>query len=333
MLLDRRNIAPHFPWIVLVVMVTVAGAGWYVATGLTSARWPGGSSLPGLVFGTLAATIIVFEFLLWPRKMLRTWRIGRVQTWLRAHIWLGLLCVPLALLHGGFRLGGELSAILMIVLFVVVASGAIGLALQQFLPRLMFERVPAETIYSEIDHFAQNLHDGAEEMVLVACGEERGEAQGAAAGPRGGADRKERRTRDGRATPFVTVGAVRSVGSIQGKVLQTAVAADRVPGAEALREFFYDSAAPFLLQGAKSGSPLSVPSKAGELFRRLRTQLSPPAHPTIDALEGMCEQRRQLDTQSRIHFWLHGWLWVHLPLSALLLVLLVVHIVYALKYW
>jgi hypothetical protein len=56
------------------------------------------------------------------------------------------------------------------------------------------------------------------------------------------------------------------------------------------------------------------------------------AHAAVTSLEGMCEQRRQMDAQARIHFWLHNWLWVHLPLSVALIVLMVIHAFYAIKF-
>ena len=95
----------------------------------------------GLSLGIAAGLICLFEFLLWPRKKLRTWRVGPVQWWLRAHIWLGLLALPLAVLHSGFRLGGPLSAATMIVFALVIASGVWGLAMQQFLPVRMLDMV------------------------------------------------------------------------------------------------------------------------------------------------------------------------------------------------
>jgi hypothetical protein len=73
--------------------------------------------------------------------------------------------------------------------------------------------------------------------------------------------------------------------------------------------------------------------QAAVLFQDRRTKLDPAAHVTIDALENLCDQRRQLEEQARMHFWLHGWLCVHLPLSVALFVLMVLHIWYALKYW
>ena len=43
-------------------------------------------------------------------------------------------------------------------------------------------------------------------------------------------------------------------------------------------------------------------------------------------------ERRDLAVQRRLHHWLHGWLFVHVPLTAALLVLLAAHAVLALRY-
>jgi hypothetical protein len=50
------------------------------------------------------------------------------------------------------------------------------------------------------------------------------------------------------------------------------------------------------------------------------------------AIEAIVEERRQLSRQRRIHTVLHAWLWVHVPMSAAMLVLIAVHIVVALRY-
>jgi hypothetical protein len=49
-------------------------------------------------------------------------------------------------------------------------------------------------------------------------------------------------------------------------------------------------------------------------------------------LESNCKKRRALVEQERLHAWLHGWLFVHIPLSAALLVLGMVHVVSALYF-
>src|SRR5262245_23615163 len=150
-LIGGNNFAQHRPWIVAVAVLSVLAGVWFVVAGLGKAAWPGGSSVPGFTFGVAGGLIILFEFLLWPRKKARTWRIGQTKTWMRAHIWLGLLTVPLLILHSGLTWGGTLSAVLLLLLLVVVASGVWGLALQQMLPQRMLHDIPAETIHSQID--------------------------------------------------------------------------------------------------------------------------------------------------------------------------------------
>jgi hypothetical protein len=61
--------------------------------------------------------------------------------------------------------------------------------------------------------------------------------------------------------------------------------------------------------------------------------LLPPAlHTTIEDLESICEEERQLTLQAQLHLWLHGWLLLHIPLSLALLLLGAVHAVMALRY-
>jgi hypothetical protein len=53
----------------------------------------------------------------------------------------------------------------------------------------------------------------------------------------------------------------------------------------------------------------------------LREALSEDLQPTLTRLEAMCAERRGLGMQSRMHWALHSWLLLHVPLSMALLVL------------
>ena len=55
------------------------------------------------------------------------------------------------------------------------------------------------------------------------------------------------------------------------------------------------------------------------------------SHTTIDLLTELCDERTQYDLQRKIHFWMHGWLIVHIPISIALIVLLIAHIITALR--
>lgn len=323
MLLNRGNWPSHRPWLIFCLIATAAASVWFFVEAAGAADWPSGSSLPGFTFGVAGGLIILFELLLWVRKKKRVWRIGRAKIWMRAHIWLGLLCVPLLIYHSGFRLGGMLSTVLMALLIVVVVSGVWGLALQQLLPSQMLDELPAETIYSQIDHLSGLLLTEAERVVRATCGPAPGEEElelspAGASGPS--------------AEDHIVVGAVRSVGRVQGKVVQAQSATKAVPDSEPLRVFFHQAVAPFL-RGADPRSPLHNPTKLKVVFESMRTRLPGGAHSSLSVLEESCNQRRQWAQQARLHFWLHNWLWIHFPLSVALVVLMIAHVWVALKYW
>lgn len=321
MLIRGKDFPPNKPWLIAVVLATIAASIWYVAVAMGQGSLPGGSSRPGLLFGIVGGLIIVFEFLLWPRKKVRAWRIGSAQTWLRAHIWLGLLCLPLVLLHARLLfIGGWLNIALIALFLLVIASGIYGLTMQQFLPQWLLERVPAETIYAQIDHVSRQQCEDAQELVLATCGHPEGHGE-------------EEQETLAAVQGFGVVTGFRSMTGIQGKVLETRPIINVVPGAEIVQQEFFRAIKPYLLEGRRGTSALKRSFETQRFFQSLRDQSPAPAHDLIDRLEQLCGQRRQFDLQERLHNWLHAWLWVHLPLSAVLVVLLAVHVFVALRYW
>jgi hypothetical protein len=323
LIFDRENWPYHRSWCVATTAATAAAVAWYVAYGLSSGSWtwPGGGSPPGFAYGVLGGGIILFEMLLWPRKSLwRGWRLGRTKLWMTAHIWLGLLTLPLLVLHGGFHFNpasSTLAAVLMWLLVIVVVSGAFGVAVQNIVPRLMLERVPAETIASQIGHVLAQYRDEAERLVRATCG--RPPTAGSAEA-------------DGEAPAFVAVETVRQVGRAQGKVVQLGVEAVFVPESEPLLAFYRELVDPYLRAKSGTGLPLGSPRRAEALFQALKGRLRVEAHPAADRLANLCDQRRQFDLQARLHGWLFTWLGIHVAISVALFLLMIVHIFLALKY-
>jgi hypothetical protein len=329
LILDPEYRRTHGLWMLGTALAALAALVWYLIYGYSrgSWSWPSGASPPGFAFGVLGGGIILFEMLLWPRKAWwRGWRLGRTKVWMMAHIWLGLLTLPLLLLHGSFLFDlnrSTLAAVLLWLLVVVVGSGLFGLVIQNVVPRLILENVPAETIHSQIGHVLEEYLEEADGLVAATCGK----------APERGADRErapERSAMD-RAS-FVSVGTMRQVGRVQGKVIEAGVEAVWVPDSEALFKFHEDQVAPYLR--AKSGGKLALgrAQQAAAMFRSLKTHLRAEAHPVVDHLAVLCEQRRQFDIQARLHNWLHAWVGVHVALSVALVLLMVVHVVMALKY-
>lgn len=308
----------------------LASAAWFGYERWNNGVWPGGSSLPGFTFGVAGGLIIVFEMALWAKKQyrLRNLRIGRAKVWMAAHIWLGLLTAPLLWMHSGFRLGGPLSATLLILLFIVVISGVIGLWLQSWIPKKMLSEIPAETIYSQIDHLVMTFRRDAHRMVAATCGTT------ALEGHEPGVEEEE--------MAYSVAGSTRREGNVQGKVLQTQQALRTIARTEALAAFYQSSVAPFLTVHPPKDSRLRSPGTASDMFRDVRVKLegaprtddeAKQLRTVVDRLEDLCNQRRQWTDQKRLHLLLHGWLWIHLPLSVAMFLLMWVHVFYAIKYW
>src|ERR1700693_5602544 len=171
----------HLPWFIFVVVATLFAIWLYVGNfapqHLPSAlRLPGsllqkpseshrvGGTPLGVIFGSIALGIFVFAALLGVRKKVVLWRIGTVQRWLRAHIWLTLLTIPLVILHSGFRLGGPMTTLIIVLYVIVMVSGIYGLVLQHYMPTAMMERLPAESVYEQIPHIRAQLVAAATKM-------------------------------------------------------------------------------------------------------------------------------------------------------------------------
>src|SRR5688572_26210111 len=102
MLLDAK----HKPWIVAAAVLAAASAAAYVPYHVLAPNGPGGGTWPGLAFGLAAFGLMTFAGLLGLRRAFPAWRVGRPRTWMRGHLWLGLLTVPLVFFHSGFQFGG-----------------------------------------------------------------------------------------------------------------------------------------------------------------------------------------------------------------------------------
>ena len=321
MLINRRSFWKlHGRWFACTLALAVAATAWMLAAGQNLGRWPGGGSWPGLALGTAAGLIFLFEAALVFKKTkwLRTarWTLS-AQTWMQAHIWLGLLSVPLVALHCGLRLGGTLSTIFVAVLAAVIASGLWGLVLQNVLPRLLLEAAPAETIYSQIDNVGRQYAAEARRAVLLACG---------------GDDELPVRAEPEPALAQSVHGAARVVGPQVKRSPQPTGELRTVVDSPAIRTALAESIEPFLSTGVGPQGILGTRQRNQWFFDDLRLRAPPELRDLVGQLEDLCERRRQLNVQRRLHFWLHNWLWVHLPLSAALLALLVGHAVLALRF-
>lgn len=289
MLIDRKNTG----WAVVTALLGGAAVGVYLWDAPRHLNGPRGSTAVGLTLGGAALLIMLFCAGLGLKRRVPHWRLGRAQSWMRGHVWLGLLLCLLVALHGAFRLGGAMTLWLWGLLGVVTLSGIVGLVIQQLVPTLLWHSVPGETLAQQVDRQIAALVGLAEALVRKYVGDI-----------------------NQNAPPWPPAS-----GEAEAKP---------PAGGEPLRLFFIEHVRPFL--GGQPDASLASPTRSESLFTSLRTSTPPHIHPGVDALEELCDRRRQLFHQRRLMRALQGWLIIHVPLSWMLLVLTLAHAVIALRY-
>jgi hypothetical protein len=305
-------------WAIASAMILLLSAIAYKLYVHNSALGARGGSPFGLAFGVLGFAFMLFAALLGARKRVPVWRLGRAQAWMRGHLWLGLLSLPIILFHGGFHFGGTLTRVLMWLLIITVVSGLFGAALQHYIPRVMTADVPFETIYDEIGNVRNLLLEEADRSMEALCGSL--------------GFRKSSQEEIQRAGGFT---AMRPMAAATGGAAVAAAPEILLLTEEEsapLRRFYLNEMRPFLQRPSERRLLLSDANKAQLGFSGLRTLLPARAHATVDDLQDICEEARQLQKQQRLHHWLHLWLLVHIPISLALIVLGAMHAVMSLKY-
>jgi len=300
----------HFSWLIFTLAATALATLFYLAN-FHPQRLPFHVPLPsfvgevpptrravgatplGLIFGSVAFGIFLFASALGIRKKQRLWPIGHVQLWMKAHIWLTILTIPLLLFHCGFRVGGLHAQWLMALYAVVMISGFVGLALQQFMPRLMKDRLPREVVFEQIPRLRAELFSAAAEI---------------------------------RETLSATELRVPS----EARAATLAVVGD--PSIRVLAQFLDSDCLPYLAAKRGTRMRLREAGTAAGMFRSLKLSVAAEWRPTVDLLEQCCNERRWMDVQTKLHHWLHGWLLVHVPASFALLVFTAWHAWAALRF-
>jgi hypothetical protein len=309
-------------WVLASIAILAASTVVYVIYALSDPKGPRGASTIGIIFGIIGFGFMIFAALLGARKRVPIWRLGRAQAWMRGHLWLGLLSLPIILLHGAFRFGGTLTRVLMWMLIITVVSGVFGAILQNYVPRIMTSDVPLETVYAEINNVRGLLRDEADRDVEAICGPLGLPKPVHEDSLRAGGSSAIRAV----STMIVGRGAAAAVAPVSDILLLSS------EESRPLRTFYVHEMRPFLERPKGRGMRLASVDKSRSIFVGLRTLLPAVAHSTIDDLEGICDEARQLERQRSMHKLLHSWLLVHIPLSLALILLGAVHAVMALRY-
>lgn len=255
------------PWIATALALAAALAVSYVVY-LAHTPEPHGGTPAGLAYGVAAAALLAVLFGLAVRKRAYRSRLGSLDGWLQAHLYLGLLTVPLVLAHAGFRFEDPLAIAAFAVLLAVVATGLIGARLYATVPR----RLSAVEGDLSPEQLAEAIHGRRQTMARLAAG---------------------------RSPAFVAIYRELDQAGRPGPL-----AAWRV-----------------LAAGA---APAALPAEEALLARVGPTERTPLAELLHEARRGR-ELHAELQRLRRARNLLEVWLYAHLPLAAVLGVLVAAH--------
>lgn len=256
---------------------------------------PNGGTLLGYVLGTVGALLIGWLSWFGIRKRQYASNLGSVQGWLSAHVYLGMALVVVVLLHTGFQFGANVHTLAFVLMTLVVASGLFGV--------YVYMKYPAR--------MSRN-RDGAPRSQLVDQLED--------------IDRRSLRVAEGLGADFIEF----TTSGVQ----RTQLGASLV---ERLRDT--DTSQILVRSGGQTNIVANARQEAALDWLAEQQSIAGDADTAaaIGELSALIRSKRkllkQLGEDLKMQAVVEIWLYLHVPLTAGLLVALVAHIVSVFVYW
>ncbi|MCA9214596.1 MAG: hypothetical protein KDB27_16100 [Planctomycetales bacterium] len=289
------------PWIALTLIVVLTSGILYALVHRSRSDGFTAGSTVGLYFGAAGFLLMVFAAMLWVNRLFKKrWLLVPRRIWMRGHLWLGLLSAWFVLLHCGGRMGGKLEQIVYVLTIVTALTGIYGLLLQQFVPRLLNVQIDRELPQLQVDHVRMDLLRQSNKLVESICGSGLLESE----------MMRWRENRDG-------AGQLENTDDPKSHFAR----------------FYVAELRPFLNTPDPRSLRLNDRLISKQIFGQVRAfDLSAADVQCVDQIEDICERRRQLALQTRLHWHLHSWLVLHVPFSFALIALSCVHAVMSVYY-
>ena len=259
---------------------------------------PSGSTWQGYVLGTIAALLIAWLTLLGVRKR-RYGGSGDVQTWVSAHVYLGVALLGIALFHSAGQLGWNIHAATFILMVVVIVSGIFGMSLYLLLPRQMSQNRNGRSrneLFEELGRLNQSC------MALSA-----------------------------KCAPATELAVQSSITgtTIGGGLLAQLLARDRSTFLGAADVHDLDATRP-----VPNGGQNKILEYVAERAPRVKEGSEADALPALVSLIARRQKLlRRIRKDIQLQGWLEVWLYLHVPVSIALLVALIIHIIVVFLYW
>lgn len=254
-----------------------------------------GGTVLGYTLGTIAALLIVWLTWFGVRKRRYRSTLGTVQGWLSAHVYLGIALLVIVLLHAGFQFGINVHTLAFVLMVLVMSSGLYGV--------FIYMKYPARMSDNRGGASRPELLDQLEDI-------DRRSQRVARDLP---ADYQELVASGVSRTQLGSTLWSRLRGQDNSKVVlqrdgQTEIVAN--PGQEAALDW--------LAEQQSRSTDADHAARVGELSALLRNKR---------------QLLRQLGEDLRLQASMEIWLYLHVPLTAALLVALAVHIIVVFLYW
>lgn len=254
----------------------------------------GGTAL-GYTLGTIGALMIVWFAFFGVRKRRYSSTLGTVQGWLSAHVYLGIALIIVVLLHAGFQIGFNVHTLALVLMVLVIASGLYGV--------VIYIRYP--------ERLSEN-RGGANRSELI--------------GQLDDIDRRSTRIAETLPEEFqelVSTGISRTLlgGSVWARLRgkdQSQVVLKSGSGSEVVANAGQEAALDWLAEQQSQSSDPEAAATIGELSALIRNKR---------------KLLRKLTEDMRLQATIEVWLYAHVPLTAGLLVALLVHIITVFMYW
>jgi hypothetical protein len=260
---------------------------------------PGGGTWQGYLLGTVGALLIVWLALLGVRKRRYSSKLGSVQGWTSAHVWLGLALVLVATLHCAGRFGWNVHTLAYVLMCAVILSGIFGVYVYLSNPRQLAansDGLSRAALFAELfdlDRKGRELAKACDPGVNIAV-----------------KSSIERTTIGG--------GVLRQLLGVDRSLFMRADAVADAGGAtlvsNADQQGVIDQVAQRVPQAAKRAEAGNLQALIVLLCRRQAV---------------LRRIRRDIQLQG----WLRLWLYIHVPLTFALLAALIVHIMSTFMYW
>lgn len=259
---------------------------------------PNGGTWLGYTLGTIGAALILWLMFLGIRKRRYNSRLGTVQGWTSAHIYLGSAVLILATLHSGWQVGWNVHTLAYVLMCLVIFSGFFGLFAYIRYPDLVTENrngMTREQLFKQVKDLDRQCIRTAEGLdtetrALIESAAERTSV--------GGGWWSQLTGGDGSKLVLPATYASGEGGMVSNK--------DQRKVVDLLSKRLAESRGGAELAGLQS--LLSGVATKQALMRRIRRDI-------------------------RFHALLQIWLYVHVPLSFGLLAALITHIVSVFIYW